>query len=70
MREGLGAAPAWAGPTQVAQPAGRLVLMCQASRVPWPLTHGCSQLRHAQVLLRSAEKGCDVIPELTPCDED
>ena len=44
--------------------------MCQASRVPWPLTHGCSQLRHAQVLLRSAEKGCDVIPELTPCDED
>lgn len=28
--------------------AGRLVPMCQA-RVPWPLTHGCSQLRHAQV---------------------
>lgn len=48
-----------------AQVAGRLVPMCQASCVPWPLAHGCSQLRHAQVPLRSAEKGCDVIPELT-----
>jgi hypothetical protein len=67
---GLGAAPARAEPAQVVQPAGRLVPMCQASRVPWPLTHGRSQLRHAQVPLRSAEKGCDVISELTPCNVD